>query len=557
MTAGRYMDTLRVGFIVFGRRLPIWQVEAMKRILLNGKFRIPIAYGLNCPKGTYEQYPMFLRANWIAKLLLEFDCHLFSNSNRFGSNALELIDISDDPLLPAFRWQDYADSTPVGVLNDAGRAEIRRANLDILVDFGAWLKDEDACLAKYGIWRHVHHPTEDFANCLPGVFESIYSRPVTGSRLEVMLPKSKRSITATTSYSTTYDLSPFVNRSNSAWPAIAFFEREITKLGLQGADKYFSDARKKYSSANDVIGQIKSYDARSAISSCVRYSWKLFTRLVEERTRWDQWYLLFGFFESDDFDVGKCRTILPPDDEFWADPHAFRNGDIYYVFFEVYTQNKKKGHISVLEIDRSGNISDPVIVLEKDYHLSYPMIIEEDGQIYMLPETKQNGTIELYKCVKFPSEWKLEMTLMDDVLATDATPFFHDGRWWMFVTMTQSGKAACTEELFLFYSDQLCSNRWNSHAQNPIVSDARSARPAGKVFSRNGRLIRPSQDCSYHYGYGLVFNEITTLSETSYEEKRISTIRPNWAKNVKGVHSYSRADSLVLLDALKSAKRTR
>ena len=562
MMTDRDTNTVKIGLIVPSRRLPVWQVEAIKRLFANDKIQISIAYGLSYTASTDEQYPMFQRLNRIAQLLLKFDQHLFSKSNRFGSNALELVEIPEDEFLPPFKWQHDTNGCRAETLHELARAEIEGANLDILFDLGACLTKEDACLARYGIWRHVHHPTLEYESCLPGVFESIYSQPVTGTRLEVILPNSKNSITVASSYSTTYDLSPFVNRSNSAWPAIAFLEREANKLRLHGANRYFSDARKKNSGPNDVVEKAGSLQGITrAVPLWVRYSWKIFLALIEERTRQDQWYLLFDLLDSDefdldDFDVRRFRSIIPPADEFWADPHVFRKGDIYYVFIEVYSHRKEKGHISVIEIDRLGNVSDPVLVLEQDYHLSYPMIIVEDDEVYMLPETKGNRTIEIYRCVRFPHEWKLEMTLMEDVMATDATPFFHNGKWWMFVAMTQSNNAACTEELFLFYSDQLLSNRWTSHPQNPVVTDVRSARPAGKIFSQNDKLIRPSQDCSYRYGYGLVFNEITMLSENSYEEKRVTMIRPTWADKVKGVHSFSSANSIVLLDALKSARRT-
>lgn len=557
----RDTEALKIGLIVPSRRLPVWQVEAIKRLFANDKIQICIAYGLSYTSSNDEQYPMFQRLNRIAQLLLKFDQHLFSKSNRFGSNALELVEISEDEFLPSFKWQHDTDGCHAGALHESARDEIDGAKLDILFDLGACLTDEDASLARYGIWRHVHHPTLEHESCLPGVFESIYSRPVTGTRLEAILPNSEDPITVASSSSTTYDLSSFVNRSNSAWSGVALFEREATKLRLQGAEHYFSAARKNYAGANDVtyaVGSLRGVN--KSVWFWIRYSWKIFMRLIEERTRWDQWYLLFDFVDHvdiEDLDVGKFRAITPPVDEFWADPHVFVEGDTYYVFLEVYTNRKSKGHISVIEIDKSGNVSDPVLVLEKDYHLSYPMIIRENNEIYMLPETKGNRSIEIYRCERFPYEWKLEMTLMDDVMATDATPFLHNGKWWLFAAMTQSEHAACTEELHLFYSDQLLSSDWVSHPQNPIVTDARSARPAGKIFNHNGKLIRPSQDCSYRYGYGLVFNEITMLSETRYEEKRVSMVRPTWEDNVKGIHSYSKADRIVLLDAMKSVRRTR
>ena len=65
----------------------------------------------------------------------------------------------------------------------------------------------------------------------------------------------------------------------------------------------------------------------------------------------------------------------------------------------------------------------------------------------------------------------------------------------------------------LFYSDDPLSKNWNPHTLNPIVSDIRNARPAGKIFVMNNKIIRPGQNCFQIYGNSFSFNEITKLNE--------------------------------------------
>ncbi len=38
-----------------------------------------------------------------------------------------------------------------------------------------------------------------------------------------------------------------------------------------------------------------------------------------------------------------------------------------------------KGHISVIRMDEQGVYSEPVKVLERPYHLSYPFVFEWEG----------------------------------------------------------------------------------------------------------------------------------------------------------------------------------
>ncbi len=115
----------------------------------------------------------------------------------------------------------------------------------------------------------------------------------------------------------------------------------------------------------------------------------------------------------------------------------------------------------------------------------------------MLSETAARRRVELYRASRFPDEWTLERVLLRNVRATDATLLRHEGRWWLFVALAVEGGHA-VDELALFSSGSL-DGEWKPHPLNPVVSDVRSARPAGRIFSRNGQLIRPAQDCSRVY----------------------------------------------------------
>jgi hypothetical protein len=76
----------------------------------------------------------------------------------------------------------------------------------------------------------------------------------------------------------------------------------------------------------------------------------------------------------------------------------------------------------------------------------------------------------------------------------------------------------------------------------------RCGRPAGAVFIAGGELIRPGQDCSRGYGYGLTLNRIEVLSTTEYRETPVKTIQPDFARNAFGVHTLNRSATLELLD---------
>ena len=64
--------------------------------------------------------------------------------------------------------------------------------------------------------------------------------------------------------------------------------------------------------------------------------------------------------------------------------------------------------VPLIEIGADGRWSTPVRVLERDHHLSYPFLFEHEGVLYMVPETAQAGTVELYRCTEFPLRWRRE-----------------------------------------------------------------------------------------------------------------------------------------------------
>jgi hypothetical protein len=147
------------------------------------------------------------------------------------------------------------------------------------------------------------------------------------------------------------------------------------------------------------------------------------------------------------------------------------------------------------------------------------------------------------------------LTLMDNINAVDNTLLFHNDKWWLFTGVSENEGSSPEVELFIFYSDDLFTNRWQAHLLNPLKSDAKDARPAGKIFYKDGKLFRPSQDCSKFYGYGIDLNEIVVLSENEYKEKTVASIRPDWDKKILATHTYGTEGNLKVIDAYSMRNR--
>ena len=265
-----------------------------------------------------------------------------------------------------------------------------------------------------------------------------------------------------------------------------------------------------------------------------------------------QWFLTYTW--ADQGIVPSLRgsqRIVPPPDRFWADPQVVRRGDQYFVFVEELVYSEKRGRIAVLVLDKSGVVDGPLTVLERPYHLSYPFVFEHEDALYMVPETSEHRTVELYRCVEFPTRWEFVRELMENVTAFDTTLCLHNERWWLFTAICETHGADRDSELYLFSCEDPVNGEWRPHSGNPVVADARTARPAGRIFEQDGKLLRPSQQTVPEYGYAIHVNEIVAMTDEEYAESPIGLLLPDWEDSLIGTHTLSRADDLTIVDAYR------
>jgi hypothetical protein len=254
-------------------------------------------------------------------------------------------------------------------------------------------------------------------------------------------------------------------------------------------------------------------------------------------------------------DFATFNKLVPPTRKFWADPMLIEKNSLRYIFFEEYDHRKRLGRISVTCLNHDGKWVHPQPVLEKPYHLSYPFVFEWNGRYFMVPESAEIGRIDLFECVEFPLRWEFCKTLINNVLARDTTLIQKDGIWWLFTAIAETKAQGANVELFIFSNKDLFNANWKSHPMNPVCSDIRRSRPAGRIFKRNGKLYRPSQDCSRGYGYGFDLNEIEILTASDYREKLVQSVRPDWDPKVIGTHTLGTVGSFTVIDALTRIPR--
>lgn len=549
---------LRVGLLLDSYLLPAWIMPAIERIRFSdhAELALIILNQSSIKKDPSLAKPWQGRKHWLYSIFDGIDQKLFVR----GQNALTQIDASD-----IFSKVPVLKVEPVGERSEQSFAasdieQIKSYRLDILVKMGFGnLRGSVFAAANYGIWAYRWGDRRKIEDGLSGFWEAVEGWPETGAALQQLGVDADHCKTLFESWFFTYPYSPARNRNYILWAASSFLPRQVERLCYLGDERFLQEVKQK----NHSVGNSKPLRPNRVPSNRVvlrimaRLAFRNSLEIYRRNFCREQWELLFDLNQRAEKDISTFRKISPPSDRFWADPHVIEKESGYYIFIEEYLYRTRRGHISVMEMDSSGNYKEPIPVLQKDYHLSFPSVFEWMGQYYMIPESSENRTIDLYECIKFPDRWQLKLTLMRDVKAVDTTVLHWQGKWWLFTAIAEQEAAAPQVELFLFYSNELFTDRWHAHPMNPIVSDIKRARAAGRIFPKDGRLVRPSQLCSSTYGYGFDLNEITVISEAEYCERTLISVRPDPMKGIIATHTYANLGGLTVIDALTHRPRWR
>jgi hypothetical protein len=377
--------------------------------------------------------------------------------------------------------------------------------------------------------------------------EMVEQSPISESSLEILTADCAGPLIIYRSFSSTNFFSLYWTRNRIYWKTAEFIMRRLRDLQRHGWDYVRSLGQRP-----DVPRCQGARLRTPTILTMLRFFLGLLLALLRRGGRIllfkDQWILAVRGRGAGAAAKGwtGVRLIIPPADRFYADPFIFQKGEKTYIFFEDYRFHSAKGLISCLEIGAGGQCTEPEVVLEKDYHLSYPFLFEWQDHIYLLPETSAHRTVELYRAVEFPRRWERVQVLIENINALDATLIYHDGTFWLFMIIPVEGKLF--DELHVFSADSPLGP-WRPHPDNPVVSDIRQARPAGRLFSINGRLFRPAQDCSTRYGHAIVLQRIEALSKTTYREVAVRRIDPDWFAGNLATHTLNSDGDFEVLDA--------
>ena len=436
---------------------------------------------------------------------------------------------------------------------------IKKYRIDVIVkqelqDDLSGIKDT----VKYGIWGYRFGKMSSQPSCVCGFWEVMLKEPVTWSSLVRISADGNTEDVLYSSTSQTDHISIQRNNNRVYWKTLEYIPRVLRELYDLGEYEFYKLIRKRNLHLTCPSDKTRTMPKWYEVIILVgRLYWRYCVKKISLFLCFEQWFILFNLSceKADKTEIAGYKRLLPPRDRFWADPFVVEKEGAYHIFLEEYVYKENKGHIACLSISKNGEYTKPIKALVANCHLSYPCLFQHKDILYMIPETAEQQVIDLYQCVSFPNRWEKVKTLMSGIKAVDTTILLHNDLWWLFTSFPENEGISNYDEIFVYYSDDLLSREWIPHPKNPVVSDVRSARSAGRIFKSNSHLYRPSQNCSLRYGYSININKITTLTKQEYNEVCVEQIEPDSNCGILATHTVNHIEGITVIDAMRKQTR--
>lgn len=254
----------------------------------------------------------------------------------------------------------------------------------------------------------------------------------------------------------------------------------------------------------------------------------------------DHWQVAYRMKGEENFSL-----IDNPSWGWAADPFPIVYKGELYVFAELFLyKSERNGVIGYCKYG-DGRFSEWQVSMDRHWHLSYPNVWIHNDELYMCPESYQADEVAIYRLIELPDQWEKIQVLLNNGKYVDTTFFEDRGQKYMFTFKPTFQGCGGALYLYLIKEENVSDPRL-------ITEDVGKARPGGKVFTRRGKQIRVSQNCTDGYGCGLVFSVIDEVFP-DYQEREIKKIFvadiPGIVHGMyTGIHTYNCIDELEVID---------
>lgn len=253
---------------------------------------------------------------------------------------------------------------------------------------------------------------------------------------------------------------------------------------------------------------------------------------------------------------GNFRLLKPSLRYWYADPLLATINQKDILFMEVFDRKKHKGLIGVSTFDSDGNLSLPEIILEEEFHLSFPLVFSYRNEWILMPECADSGQFRFYKLDpetfkptlirSIPAEYRVVDTVVlsknDEGLVLLGSPENPENPKQTSLAKYRIGDLRNDPMIKLPLPDGYTQYSYLLRNGGPVLDDGKS-----KI-----RILQESTESEY--GHNLIFRRIVNEGE-NYKEEDICKIYPEDIPaslpalyRLQGTHTYSLGQSFEVLD---------
>ena len=269
-----------------------------------------------------------------------------------------------------------------------------------------------------------------------------------------------------------------------------------------------------------------------------------------------QWTLGIAKGNNEDILQNRLKSIdfkwidIPNPEVFVADPFVIElpNGEIHVIAEHIHQASY--GKLVGYRFSKTLDLLEEKIILDTGTHLSYPFILEVNGEICIIPESAMANGVFAYPYNPIHMSLGNPITLIENEPLLDSTFVHYEDRWWLFATK----RGANSNSALHIYHAEHWKGPYEAHKLNPVKTGADGSRPAGNILKQGNQLLRPAQNCKESYGKSITLFKITKLTKDSYEEVPTLELKADIHKENKyGIHTINHSGSVIVVDCLKKS----
>jgi hypothetical protein len=435
------------------------------------------------------------------------------------------------------KWSEYFSAEDI--------ARIKEHQLDFILKFAyGIIRGDIFSAARFGVWSHHHDDEEKYRGGPPGFWEIMKGDRVTGALLQRINTTLDGGVVLKKVYVPTVGTS-YAENLQRIQESSTHMVRWVCLDIAHGKAQYLEAPPSKslapiYRAPNDI--------------QMFRFWWRLAGNWVRHKLanqRVDEWNIGLvraapAEFLKESFQPKIEWSSYREKDQMVADPSLVPSPDGVRILCEELSWFSESGRILEINAAPDGSLSRGAPAIDEPVHMSYPYVLEHDGEMYCIPECVERREVTLYRWERNTKRWVRDSVLLANIAAVDATVFQAYGSWWLLHSEDEGfGKWS----LYVWTADDL-RGPWRPHPGNPVKTDVSCSRPAGAPFWHEGKLYRPAQDGRNSYGGALAINRVDSLSMDDFQEVTVRRIAPNasWPYP-DGIHTLNGFKGLSVIDA--------